>query len=121
MPNEAKRSRGDHAETRGVHHLDIPMLAHGAYDPQSHPVGGEKYGEHQGSQEREKRPAKKYDFQGGANQNDTMNEHDPAELRFVYFCSPTSDQFLLMAPGNTKLEPTQKRNREQQGEKGDDG
>ncbi|OLE10075.1 MAG: hypothetical protein AUG89_13045 [Acidobacteria bacterium 13_1_20CM_4_56_7] len=83
MTNELEGAGGDHAEARRVHHLYIPVLAHGEHYPETHGIGGQKYREHDPREKGEKRPVKKDHLEGGANQNQSVDENNPAKFGLV--------------------------------------
>ena len=107
MPDEAERTVGNHAQARGIHDLNIPMIAQGADDPPTDGVRRQEDHEHHRGQCGDERALQKDHFDRGADQDGGMQQDHPAESRFVDFGRATRDEFLLVEAGDTQLDQAQ--------------
>src|SRR5579864_1864408 len=119
MPDKAERAGSDHAQTRRVHHLHVPVIAQGADDPPTDGVRSQKNCEHRRGEKRDEGPLEQNDLQRGAHQDGGVQEHHPTKARFIDFGRAARDKLLLMAARNAQLEQAQRRDSREQQEKSD--
>src|SRR5882757_6682920 len=75
MPNVAKRSGSHHAETRGIHDLNVPVHPERANDPATHGIRREEDGKHRHSQPGDERAPKEDYFERSAKQHRGVQPH----------------------------------------------
>src|SRR5882724_1554885 len=120
MPHVAKRTSRYYAKFRGVHHLHVPVLAERSNDPPANGVCDEEKDKRNRGKQRNKRTAKKNNFDSGADKNHCVQQNHPAEFWIGDFRTAVGHNLLLMALGNLQLDDSQSRDREQQSQKRDD-
>src|SRR6267378_2729455 len=120
MPNVAKRSGSHHAETRGIHNLNVPVLPERADDPPAHGIRREEDGKHRHSQPGDERTLKEDYFERGTKKHRGMQQHHPAEFRLFDFRRAARGHFPLVPLGDAQLGQPQHRHGEEQTEKRND-
>src|SRR6266478_6623800 len=120
MPNVAKRPGSHHAEARGIHHLNVPVLAERTNDPPAHGIGRQENGKHRRSEPQNERTPKEDDLHRGANQHRGVQKHHPAKFWLIHFRRAKRGHFPLMPLGDAQLDQPQQRHGEEQTEKRDD-
>src|SRR5467141_3303774 len=119
-PNVAKSSRGHHAEARGIHDLNVPVLPERANDPPTHGIRREEDGKHRHSQPGDERAPKEDYFERSAKQHRGVQQHHPAEFRLFDFRRAARGHFPLVPLGDAQLGQPQHRHGEEQTEKRND-
>src|SRR6266849_5031072 len=120
MPNVAKRPGSHHAEARGIHHLNVPVLAERTNDPPAHGIGRQEDRKHRSSEPQNERTPEKDDFHCGPKQHGSVQKNHPAEFRLIHFHRAKRGHFPLMPLGDAQLDQPQRRHGEEQTEKRDD-
>src|SRR5713226_4663817 len=120
MPNVPKRPGGHHAEARGIHHLNVPVLPERAYNPPTHGICRQEDGKHRRSQPQEKGTPQEDHFHCRAHQHRGVQQHHPAEFRLIDFRRAPRGHFPLMPLGDAQLGQPQQRHGKEQTEKGVD-
>src|SRR5882724_4372453 len=103
MPDVAKRSRGHHAEARGIHDLNVPMLPVRAYGPPTHRVCRQEYGEHRRSEPQNKGTPQKDNLQCRAKQHGSVQKNHPTKFRLIDFRRTPRRHFFLVPLGDSQL------------------
>src|SRR5712664_2833852 len=117
MPDIAKRSRCHHAEARGIHDLNVPVLSKRAYDPPTHRIRRQEDGQHRCCQPEKERTLKQNYLDSSAEQDRRVQQHHPAKFRLIHLCRAACGHFSLVPLRDAQLDQPEQSHGEKQGEK----
>ena len=100
-------ARRDHAHSRRIHHLHIPMFAEGANHPPANHIGGNENRQANAAKNRVERPMKEHDLERGADQYACVKQDHPAKTGIDYFLRAVRDHVTLVAPGYSQFQYAQ--------------
>jgi len=119
MANVTEGAGGDDAEACGVHDLNIPMISESANDPPADEIGGEENDKADCGENGKERTVEKHHFDGGSDQNGSVQEHHPPKAGIIHSGGATGYHLPLVAAGNAEFHEAQGRDRAEENEKCD--